>query len=143
MLIDQISVFVENSPGRLVGVTEILGNAGIDLRALSIADTADFGILRLIVSDPEKALEVLRSAKCIVSVTQVLAVRIEDRPGSLVKVLRVLAEAGISIEYVYAFITRKKENAYVIFRVEDSQRASELFAKNGIETACAEELYDL
>ncbi|MDR1028815.1 MAG: ACT domain-containing protein [Clostridiales Family XIII bacterium] len=143
MTIDQISVFVENKPGRLTEITEILGEAGIDLRAMSIADTADFGILRIIVSEPVRTLEVLRKADCVVSVTQVLAVAIEDAPGSLSKVLRILSDAGVSVEYLYAFITRTKGNAYVIFRVEDTGRATALFAEHGVKTADTHELYDL
>ncbi|MDR2770924.1 MAG: ACT domain-containing protein [Clostridiales Family XIII bacterium] len=143
MTIDQLSVFVENSPGRLAEITGILGDAGIDLRAMSIADTKDFGILRVIVSEPVRALEVLRAADCVVSVTPVLAVSIEDAPGSLSRVLRVLADAGISIEYIYAFITRKTGNAYVIFRVEDNERAIDAFAAHGVNTVGAAEIYEL
>ena len=142
MTIDQISVFVENRPGRLAEITEIIGNAGIDMCAMSIADTTDFGILRLIVDDPGKALELLRSAECVVSVTQVLAVSIEDQPGSLAKVLRILADAGISIEYLYAFITRKEGNAYVVFRLEDNGAATALLEKHGIKTAEIDEIYN-
>jgi hypothetical protein len=143
MTIDQLSVFVENRPGRLAEITGILGDAGIDLRAMSIADTKDFGILRVIVNEPTRALEVLRAADCVVSVTQVLAVSIEDTPGSLSRVLRILADADISIEYLYAFITRKKDSAYVIFRVEDAVRAEERFTAHGVKTAGAAELYEL
>ena len=143
MTIDQLSIFVENKPGRLAEITDILGNAGIDLRALSIADTKDFGILRVIVSDPARAQEVLRAASCVVSVTPVLAVAIEDAPGSLSRVLRVLADADMSIEYIYAFITRKKDGAYMIFRVEDNERAVRAFVAHGVKTADAAELYAL
>ncbi|MDR2295673.1 MAG: ACT domain-containing protein [Clostridiales Family XIII bacterium] len=143
MTIDQLSVFVENSPGRLAEITGILGDAGIDLRAMSIADTKDFGILRIIVNDPARALEVLRAANCVVSVTPVLAVAIEDAPGSLSRVLRVPADAGISIEYLYAFITRRKDSAYVILRVEDNERAIRAFAAQGVKTAGLSELYGL
>jgi hypothetical protein len=141
--IDQLSIFVENSPGRLAEITGLLGDAGIDLRAMSIADTRDFGILRVIVSEPERAAEVLRAADCVVSVTPVLAVSIEDAPGSLARVLRVLADAGISIEYIYAFITRRKGNAYVIFRVEDNARAVRAFTEHGVKTAGAAEIYEI
>ena len=143
MTIDQISVFVENKTGKLVEITGLLGNAGIDLRAMSIADTADFGILRLIVDQPQKALEILTDADCIVSVTQVLAVQIEDTPGSLSKVLGLLSDNNINIEYLYAFITRKKENAYVIFRLEDNDKAAKVLTANGIKLASTEEIYDL
>ncbi|MDR1943380.1 MAG: ACT domain-containing protein [Synergistaceae bacterium] len=143
MTIDQISIFVENRPGRLAEVTGILGDAGVDLRAMSIADTTDFGILRLIVDDAKRAKELLSSANCVFSLTQVLAVSIEDSPGSLAKVLRILSDANISVEYAYAFITRKRGDAYVIFRVEDNDRAIAVFEKNGVKTASAGELFDL
>jgi hypothetical protein len=110
---------------------------------MSIADTKDFGILRVIVSDPKRAQELLHAAGCVVSVTPVLAVGIEDTPGSLSRVLAVLADAGISIEYIYAFITRKKGNAYVVFRVENNERAIAAFAAHGVKTAGAEEIYDI
>jgi hypothetical protein len=127
----------------LAEITGLLGDAGIDLRAMSIADTKDFGILRVIVNDPARAREVLHNAGCVVSVTQVLAVSIEDTPGSLSRVLRALGDAGISIEYIYAFITRKKDSAYVIFRVEDNERAVRVFAAHGVKTAGAAEIYEL
>ncbi|MDR1482167.1 MAG: ACT domain-containing protein [Synergistaceae bacterium] len=143
MAINQISIFVENSVGRLAEVTAVMGDAGIDMRAMCIADTADFGILRVIVSNPKRALEILRASECVVSVTQVLAISIPDTPGSLSRVIGILADAGVSVEYAYAFITRKKGNAYVIFRVEDNERAEEILARNGIETANESELYEL
>ncbi|MDR1060269.1 MAG: ACT domain-containing protein [Clostridiales bacterium] len=134
MVIEQLSVFVENKLGHLSDIAEILGGAGIDMRALSIADTAEFGVLRLIVSDTRRARELLAEAGCVVSVTRVLAVSLEDRPGSLAKILRALSDAGVSVEYVYAFITQKQGNAYVVLRVEDNARASEILEKSG---ACA------
>jgi hypothetical protein len=143
MTIDQISVFVENGAGKLVGVTRVLGEANVDIRAMSIAETADFGILRMIVSDPVRAIEALKFAGNVVSVTQVLAVEIEDKPGSLSEVLAVIEKAEISVEYIYAFITRKSDNAYVIFRVEDVDKANEALAEAGIKTAGPHELYDL
>ncbi|MDR2124515.1 MAG: amino acid-binding protein [Desulfovibrio sp.] len=142
MIIDQISVFVENNPGRLADIAGILGKAGIDMRAMSIADTAKFGILRLIVDKPREALELLRAAECVVSVTPVLAVSIKDLPGSLAVVLRVLAEAGINVEYGYAFVSRKQGNAYVVIRVEDNRRAVECLAQNGIKVADGKEIYE-
>jgi hypothetical protein len=140
MAIDQISVFVENQPGRLAEVTEILGAAGIDMRAMSLADTADFGVLRLIVNDAPRALQALRDARYVVSVTRMLALSIEDSPGSLAKVLRMLANAGINIEYLYAFITRKEGNAFVALRVEDDGRAAEILAENGVRIIGSKEI---
>ena len=143
MTIDQISVFVENKPGKLVEVIELLGTKGIDLRALSIADTSDFGILRLIVDQPAKALEVLREADCVTSVNKVIAVSVDDTPGSLAKVLRILSDEGISVEYVYAFITHEAGRAYVIIRVEDNDKAIGVLTAKDIKLASAGELYDL
>ncbi|MDR1947407.1 MAG: ACT domain-containing protein [Desulfovibrio sp.] len=141
MIIDQISVFVENNPGRLAEIADILGKAGIDMRAMSIADTAKFGILRLIVNKTQEALALLRAAECVVSITPVLAVVIKDVPGSLAAVLRVLSDAGINVEYGYAFVAGKQGNAYVVIRVEDNERAAACLAENGIVLASADEIY--
>lgn len=143
MTIDQISVFVENKPGKLVEVIELLGAKGIDLRAMSIADTSDFGILRLIVDKPARALEVLREADCVTSVNKVIAVSVADTPGSLAKVLRILSDEGISVEYVYAFITHEAGRAYVIIRVEDNDKAISILTAKDIKLATAGELYDM
>jgi hypothetical protein len=132
MIVDQISIFIENKLGTLAEVTGIMGDAGIDLRALSLADTADFGVLRVIVDDPRKALELLRAAGFVVSMTQTLAVPITDTPGGLARVLRVLADEGISVEYSYAFITRKEGNAYVILRVADNAQAQKVLSEDGV-----------
>jgi hypothetical protein len=141
MTIDQISVFVENKPGRLVEVVEALGAKGIDLRAMSIADTSDFGILRLIADKPKEALEVLSEADCVTSVNQVIAVSVEDTPGSLARILRILSDADISIEYVYAFITHEAGSAYVIIRVEDNDKAITVLTAKGVKLASSKELY--
>ncbi|MDR3279265.1 MAG: ACT domain-containing protein [Synergistaceae bacterium] len=132
MIVDQISVFIENRPGTLAEATAILGDAGIDMRALSIADTSDFGVLRVIVNDPKRALELLKKAGFVVSITPVLAVSLADTPGSLAKLLRILSDGSVSVEYAYAFITRKEGNAYVILRVENNDLAHDILAKEGI-----------
>jgi len=123
MLIKQISVFVENQPGRLAEITSILKNANVDIRALTIADTTDFGILRLIVDDPETALTALRNAKTTVSITNVIGIRLPDAPGGLSTALEKLHEAGVSVEYCYAFISHSTSNAHVILRVDDTDKA--------------------
>ena len=133
--IDQLSIFVENKAGSLVQISDVIGASGVDIRAMSLADTADFGILRLIVDRPETALEALRENGCIVSVNQVIAVEISDTPGSLSKVLALLAEQDIFIEYSHAFISRKKDNAYVILRLQDNEKAAEVLAAKGIALA--------
>ncbi len=126
MKVKQISVFLENKAGRLADVTKILGENQINIRALSIADTADFGILRLIVSDPPKALAVLKREGLTVSETEVIAVEIPDKPGGLAGVLKDLEEKKVNIEYMYAFVGKSLENAVVIFRVEEIDCAIKL-----------------
>ena len=133
MTVKQISVFVENKPGKLAELTHVLSNNGIDMRALSIAETPDFGILRLIVDDAYKTSCVLRDSSYIFSITPVIAVAIPDKPGSLSHVLDILGEGGINVEYTYAFITRNKSLAYMIFRVADNEKAIELLTKNQIQ----------
>ncbi len=143
MLIDQISIFVANQPGRLAEITGILSRAGIDIRALSLADTTDFGILRLIVNNPSKAEEELRGYGLTVRKTKVIAVKLDDRPGSLYNVLKHLTENSISVEYAYAFITRVDDRACVILRVEDNDKAIDIFGKAGIPLLKPEEIYNL
>ncbi|MDR1779021.1 MAG: ACT domain-containing protein [Clostridiales Family XIII bacterium] len=141
MSINQISVFVENKPGKLADITEILAKAEVDLRAMSIADTQDFGILRLIVDNPHAALTALRDNGCTVNVTSVLAVEMPDKPGGLAGVLRVLADKNVNVEYLYAFISRSKGNAYVILRVEDNEEAMAVLKEAGIGIVTAEQIY--
>ena len=133
MTISQLSIFVENKQGTIAGITESLAAAGISIRALSVADTQEFGILRLIVSDIYKAKAVLSDNNCVVSVTKVIGIEIPDTPGGLSKVLRVIADNGINVEYLYAFITVAGENAYVVLRVEDNENAARIMEKNGIK----------
>lgn len=135
MTINQLSIFIENKEGKLADLTSTLAREGVDIRAMSVADTQDFGILRLIVCDSDRAINVLKEAGYIVSVTQVLAVSIPDTPGSLAKVSRILADNGISIEYMYAFITRRQESAYIVFRVADNEAAAKLLTENGVTLA--------
>ena len=132
MLIKQISVFVENKAGRLAEITETIAKAGVDIRALSIADTTDFGILRLIVDKPHETEKVLRDSGFTVSVTSVIAVGIADVPGGFAKPMRVLANAHIDVEYMYAFISRDTKKAYVILRVNDNATATKVLEEAGI-----------
>ena len=131
MAISQISVFVENRPGRLADITAVLAKNSIDIRALSVADTSDYGILRL--NAPKAAVEALRSEGMTASATQVLGIIIPDEPGGLARAIKVLSDAQISVEYAYAFITPSVGNAYVIIRVEDNDKASEILKGAGIE----------
>lgn len=132
MTIYQISVFIENKQGRLTEIISTLSNNGIDIRALSVADTTDFGILRLIVNDPERAVEVLRAANVTVSKTQVIAVLIDDTQGEFAKVLSILSETNISVEYAYAFITHSKNHACVVLRVDDNEKAIKALSDKGV-----------
>ena len=143
MTIQQISIFVENKAGCLEAVMSLLAKNDIDIRALSIADTPDFGILRIIVSDTDKAAKVLADGGYVARSTPVLAVEIADRPGGMAEVLGVLAKADISLEYTYAFITRHTGSAYMICRVEDNDKAAGVLAEAGIKTATREEIDQL
>lgn len=143
MLIKQISIFVENKPGRLSAVTKLLSDNGIDIRALSVADTKDFGILRLIVNNPDKACEVLKKADCTVSLTNVIAIGIHDKPGGLAVAMECLYAANISVEYMYAFISKSEDQAYVILRVENNDKAVEALKENNFTILKAEEVYDM
>lgn len=143
MKVQQISVFLENKSGRLAELTDILGNNGINIRALSIADTSDFGILRLIVSDPEQAWKVLKSSGFTVSMTDVIAVEVKDEPGGLAFVLKLLEAANINIEYLYAFLEKSSNDALVVFRVEQIDEAIQLLAKNEINLLEGARVYKL
>ena len=133
MYIKQISVFLENSHGRLTDFTTILGRAGIDLIALSIADTTNFGILRAIVSDNDKALSIIRDNGYTANLTEVLAVAVPDVPGGLAGVLALLRDNDVSIEYLYSFVRRVGNDAIIIFRVDQPDKAGHLLLDNGIK----------
>jgi len=140
MLIKQLSIFLENKEGRLAEVTKILGEADIDINALVISDTTDFGILRLIVKDSARAYEVLKKNEFTVSFTDVVVICMSDLPGSLSKVLEILDKGGIGIEYMYAFLGRKIGQAPAVLRVEDTQRAIKLLEENNIKLLKESEL---
>ena len=130
----QISVFLENRPGSLYAVLAKLREWNINLRALALADTAEFGVLRFIVENPENTAEKLKQEGFAATLTEVLAAGVEDRPGSLCAVVEVLTNEGISIEYLYAFVSPYGGKAYVVFRVEDLEKAREILEKHGIPT---------
>ena len=130
--IRQISVFVENKPGRLSAITQILRDNGINIRALSIADTKDFGILRLIVDAPDKACSKLREASCTVTITEVVAISIPDETGALNEIMSLIRDEEVNIEYMYAFLSKTENKASIILRVDDTEKAQEAFAKGGI-----------
>ncbi|MEA4816717.1 MAG: hypothetical protein VB120_07665 [Lachnospiraceae bacterium] len=141
MTITQLSVFVENKPGKLANIIKLLANANVDIRALSIADTSDFGILRIIVDDTEKALAAIKAGGLLVSKTDVLAAKVSDKPGGLSSLLTMLHQKGVDIEYMYSFIAHDKGNAYMVLRVEDTARVEAFLAENGYETV-AEKDFD-
>ncbi len=144
MSIKQISVFIENQPGALYGMTGVLAQHKIDMRALSLAETKDFGIVRIIVNNVYAATTVLKEAGYVHSLTPVVGVAIPDTPGGLNKVLQVLTNAKINVEYMYAFLGGKdSEHAYMIFRVEDPAKASAALAERGVSTLEQEEIEKL
>jgi hypothetical protein len=134
VILDQISVFVENKPGALADVTARLSEAGIDFKAFTVADTAEFGILRFIADAPKKALALLKLNGWVASLTPVVAVKMSDEPGSLARILEVLSDQGVQVEYMYAFVAQEKGRAYVVFRVADPAGASALLEASGFET---------
>lgn len=140
MSVKQISVFIENQKGELAKATRFIADNNVNLRALSIADTQDFGILRIICDNPEGAEAVLKEGGYITTVTEVLATAISDEPGSLAMILEVLSEANVVVEYTYAFLSAKA-GAYMIFRVDDNQRAAAALAGAGIKTASQQDLF--
>lgn len=143
MTINQLSIFAENSPGALFEVTDILGHAGVDIRAMSIADTEDFGIMRLIVNDIEKAKDALTKNSYVFSQTPVIAAAVFDRPGALTEIMKLLSENEINIEYMYAFVTIAKQHAYAVLRVEDNDRAEKILTENGIRLLTKEDIENL
>lgn len=143
MRVEQISVFLENKSGRLAEVTDVLAKAGINIRALSLADTADFGILRLIVNDTERAKQILKDNGFTVGKTEVIAVEVPDRPGGLAGILDVLKERGVNVEYMYAFVQKSKENAIIIFRFDEIEKAIEGLTTAGVKILKGEDVYAL
>ena len=139
MTVNQISVFVENKSGALAQIAGDLADAGVNMRALSIAETPDFGVLRFIADNEDKAAAVLRETGHVLTLTPVLAVALRDEPGSFGKVLKILADAGIDVEYVYAFMTPRPGSACMIFRVADNAAAAKVLTDAGIELASGEE----
>lgn len=140
MTVKQISVFVENKPGKLAEFTDALSSQGISMRALSIGETPDFGIVRIIVNDSYKTACVLKDAGYVFSVTPVIAVAISDEPGSFSQIIKLLGDNGINIEYTYAFTAREKDMAYMIFRVADEEKAIEVLTSHGKKLITQDEL---
>ena len=132
MLVEQISIFLENKAGRLAEISRVVAEAGVNIRALSLADTSDFGILRLIVNDNDKAKAALKEHGFTVGKTDVVAVQVEDRPGGLSGVLDILSRENINVEYMYAFVQHSGEDAVIIFRFDDIDVAVKLLQENNV-----------
>ena len=143
MKVRQISIFLENKCGRLADVTQTLAENDVNIRALSLADTTDFGILRIIVSDSEKASNVLKKAGYTIAETEVVAVEVPDKPGGLANILVPLRKESLDVEYMYAFVQRSGENAIMILRFEDPDKAAELLEENKVRVLSGKEVYEL
>ena len=141
--IKQISIFVENKPGRMAGVAKALGDAGVNIRALTIAEAGDFGVIRMVVDDTESGYAALREKGFMVSETDVLAVEIKDVPGGLYEIANSLGMNNINVEYAYAFVTAKAERAMLILRVDDVKRATEVLSEAGVRVATREEIQQM
>jgi hypothetical protein len=143
MKVEQISVFLENKPRALAEVTRTLGEAGVNIRALALADTKDFGILRIIVNDNEKAREILGKKGLTVRKTEVVAVEVPDRPGGLADIMQILGDADINVEYLYAFVQQSGENAIIIFRFDETDRAIKVLSEKGVKILEGKKVYTL
>lgn len=141
MSVNQVSVFLENKPGTLNQMTEVLAKNGVNIRALSLADTNDFGIVRMLVNDVFEATNVLKEENFVAKFTPVLVYKISDETGSLNKILKFFSEADVNIEYMYAFAGKK--DAYMIFRVSDTKKSEALLNAKGLKSLTQEEIADV
>ena len=139
-MVQQLSVFLQNKSGKIAAVVRALSDSGVDIRALSIADTTDFGILRMLVSDISAAKAALAEQNCILSVNEVTVVAVPDTPGGLSRVLSLMAHEEIDIEYMYSLIDRGKEDAYMVFRVSDENRLLKVLSENGLSAVAPDKL---
>lgn len=143
MSVRQISVFLENKPGSLLGLTRVLAEKGVDMRAFSLAETSDFGIARIIVDDLDATTAVLREAGFVHNITPVIGVAISNTPGGLNKALETLSAESVNVEYMYAFVGTQRESAYMIFRVADEEKAESALRSAGIQLIDQEELAEV
>lgn len=142
-MVKQVSIFLENRAGRLAEVTKLMSDNQINIRALSVADTSDFGILRLIVNDPDKAIKILKDSNYTVSAADVVAIEVEDQPGGLAKILGIFDESNLNVEYMYAFLAKIPEKAVLIFRFDDNKTVMEKLKNKDIRIIGEKELYNL
>ncbi len=143
MKLQQLSIFIENRSGRLAKITATLGEAGVNIRAMSLADTSDFGILRLIVNDTDRAVAVLRENGFTVNLSEVIAVQIDDRPGELGRFLTAIDGAGLNVEYMYAFVQKRMEHAVVIFRFDEIDKAIAAVREEGYTVLETSEIFSM
>lgn len=139
MIVKQISAYVENTTGRLLPAVKALGDAGVNILAMTIADAEDYGILRCIVDDPDKAGAVLKENGFSAAVTEVIAVELEDRPGGLVRTLEVLSSSGISVDYLYSVVRSREGHALLVVKVSDAERAAQRLTQEGIRLVCRDD----
>ena len=143
MTTKQISVFLENRPGTLAEFCRVLQTNNIDMRAMCMADAQDFGIIRIIVDDVYNTMTILKDEGYVAQITKVLTIELEDKPGALVGILDCLEEAGVNLEYSYAFTSKKKDKAYIILKASDNEKAVAALSKSGIRPICQDELQEL
>lgn len=141
MLIKQISIFIPNKKGSLAQLTDILIAHNIDIRAIAVFDTAEFGILRVVVDDPDRAVEILNQEGVVAKVSKVIAVEPEDKPGSLNQIFSILRDEDINVDYIYSFIMRKKEMPYIVMKVDQQEKAVDVLTGHGINVINKEEIY--
>lgn len=133
MRIKQISVFLPNQRGTLADLTELLAANQIDIRAISVFDTEEFGILRLIVDDPERCVEILKTEGLVAKISQALAIEPEDSPGTLNRIFRLLADGGINIEYIYSYVMRKTEMPYIVLKLDQQEKGVQVLTEAGVK----------
>lgn len=143
MKVNQLSVFVENQPGRLAGVARALGDNDINIMAMTIAETKEFGVLRMIVADYEKGMKVLKDAGYTVVTTEILAIEVQDKPGALARVLEAFAKKNLNVEYMYAFVARRGDAAILVFRFDDPDRAADALKDSEVRVLTNEEVISL
>ena len=143
MKVTQLSVFLGNEEGRLADVMEIMAKAKVNIRALSLADTADFGVLRIIVDQPDAAIGALKKADIVVKTTDIIAAEVEDKPGGLAKVLKVFKDEKINIEYMYAFVEKRNDNAVLVFRVDDIDGVIKKLKKSSVKILESGDVYGI
>lgn len=143
MYINQISVFVENKPGKLFELTNFIAEKNINMRALEVADASDYGIIRFIVDDPFAMLNALKENDWVCNLTKVIGVKIPDKPGALAKISSILAYANISVEYCYAFISKEGNNAIMVFKVDDNEKVVDILKEKDITLVSQDEIANI